>query len=105
MTHEEYRNTSLESKEQAQRILFSEYFNYVYTIVFSKLRSCASRGSWLNPFSGYLSITSSPASLKRTTPVFRNESGGLTQPARFLPGERTWKVFVRSVSSVSSTIR
>ena len=43
MTHEEYRNTSLESKEQAQRILFSEYFNYVYTIVFSKLRSCASR--------------------------------------------------------------
>ncbi len=43
MTHEEYRKASLDSKEQAQRILFNEYFNYVYTIVFSKLRSCASR--------------------------------------------------------------
>ena len=43
MTHEEYRKASLSSKEEAQRILFNEYFNYVYTIVFSMLRSCASR--------------------------------------------------------------
>lgn len=43
MTHEEYRKASLSSKEEAQRILFNEYFNYVYTIVFSRLRSCASR--------------------------------------------------------------
>lgn len=43
MTHEEYRKASLSSKEEAQRILFNEYFNYVYTIVFSRLRSCAGR--------------------------------------------------------------
>jgi RNA polymerase sigma-70 factor (ECF subfamily) len=29
--------------EQAQRALFDEYFSYVYTIVFSKLKGCASR--------------------------------------------------------------
>lgn len=43
MTHEEYRNLSTKSKESAQRALFEEYFNYVYTIVFSRLRTCASR--------------------------------------------------------------
>ena len=43
MTHEEYRKASESSKEEAQRILFNEYFNYVYTIVFSRLRSCANR--------------------------------------------------------------
>ena len=43
MTHEEYKKASLISKEEAQRTLFNEYFNYVYTIVFSRLRSCASR--------------------------------------------------------------
>ena len=43
MTHEEYRQASETSKEEAQRTLFNEYFNYVYTIVFSRLRSCAER--------------------------------------------------------------
>ena len=43
MTHEEYRILSSESKETAQRKLFEEYFNYVYTVVLSKLRNCASR--------------------------------------------------------------
>ena len=43
MTHEEYRRASEASKEEAQRRLFNEYFNYVYTIVFSRLRSCANR--------------------------------------------------------------
>jgi RNA polymerase sigma-70 factor (ECF subfamily) len=43
MTHEEYKKASLISKEEAQRSLFNEYFNYVYTIVFSRLRSCARR--------------------------------------------------------------
>ena len=43
MTHEEYRKTSAVSVEEAQRTLFDEYFNYVYTIVFSRLRSCAGR--------------------------------------------------------------
>ena len=43
MTHEEYKKASDHSKEEAQRIIFNEYFKYVYTIVFSRLRSCASR--------------------------------------------------------------
>ena len=43
MTHEEYKKASDRSKEEAQRIIFNEYFKYVYTIVFSRLRSCASR--------------------------------------------------------------
>ena len=43
MTHDEFRKISKSSLEKAQRMLFDEYFNYVYTIVFSRLRSCASR--------------------------------------------------------------
>lgn len=43
MTHEEFRTVSQQSKEAAQRMVFNEYFNYVYTIVFSRLRSCGSR--------------------------------------------------------------
>ena len=43
MTHDEFRRVSKISLEKAQRMLFDEYFNYVYTIVFSRLRSCASR--------------------------------------------------------------
>lgn len=42
MTHNEFRRASKNSIEDAQRMLFNEYFNYVYTIVFSRLRSCAS---------------------------------------------------------------
>jgi len=43
MTHDEFRKASKSSPEIAQRKLFDEYFSYVYTIVFSRLRSCAGR--------------------------------------------------------------
>ncbi len=43
MTQKEFRKAAALSEENAQRSLFDEYFNYVYTIVFSRLRSCASR--------------------------------------------------------------
>ncbi len=43
MTHNEFRRAAKSSLENAQRMLFEEYFNYVYTIVFSRLRSCAGR--------------------------------------------------------------
>lgn len=43
MTNDEYHKISARSVEQAQRALFDEYFSYVYTIVFSKLRGYASR--------------------------------------------------------------
>ena len=43
MTHEDFRKALKNSKEEAQRKVFDEYFSYVYTIVFSRLRSCASR--------------------------------------------------------------
>ena len=43
MTHDEYRMLLKKDKEKAQRIIFDEYLNYVYTIVFSRLRSCAVR--------------------------------------------------------------
>ncbi|MCR4794156.1 MULTISPECIES: RNA polymerase sigma factor [Ruminococcus] len=43
MTHEEYTKAYERSKEEAQRKIFDEYFKYVYTIVFSRLRSCARR--------------------------------------------------------------
>ena len=43
MTNEELQNAARESKEKAQRAIFDQYFSYVYTIIFSKLRSCASR--------------------------------------------------------------
>lgn len=31
------------SPQKAHRLIFDEYYNYVYTIVFNRLRSCASR--------------------------------------------------------------
>ena len=43
MTHEEYRKKSLISDEEARRELFGAYCGYVYTIVFNRLRSVASR--------------------------------------------------------------
>lgn len=43
MTHSEYRILLRENKDKAQRMLFDEYFNYVYTIVYNKLRSTACR--------------------------------------------------------------
>lgn len=43
MTHSEYQKLMYENKDMAQRKLFDEYFNYVYTVVYNKLRSIASR--------------------------------------------------------------
>ena len=43
MTHEEYREKLKNSDATAHRELFDAYCNYVYTIVFNRLRSCASR--------------------------------------------------------------
>ena len=43
MTNEEYHRRSQVSSREAHRAVFDEYFNYVYTIVFNRLRSCASR--------------------------------------------------------------
>lgn len=43
MTDKDYRKLFDKSPQEAQNMLFEEYFNYVYTIVFNKLRSCASK--------------------------------------------------------------
>ena len=43
MTHEEFRNKKKKSSEQAHKELFETYCNYVYTIVFNRLRNSASR--------------------------------------------------------------
>lgn len=43
MTQEEFRSEMKISEENAFRKLFDEYCSYVYTIVFNRLRSCASR--------------------------------------------------------------
>lgn len=43
MTHENLREALKKSKKAGQRALFDEYCNYVYAIVFNKLRSCARR--------------------------------------------------------------
>lgn len=43
MTNEEYRRKKRNSSEEAHRAVFDEYFNYVYTIVFNRLRSCGRR--------------------------------------------------------------
>lgn len=43
MTDNEYRRLSARSPREAQNALFNEYFGYVYTIVFNRLRSCAAK--------------------------------------------------------------
>lgn len=43
MTHEELRSELEKSESQAQRKLFDQYCSYVYTIVYSRLRSCCTR--------------------------------------------------------------
>ncbi|MBO4876912.1 MAG: sigma-70 family RNA polymerase sigma factor [Ruminococcus sp.] len=43
MTDSEYRSMMQKSAREAQNALFGEYFNYVYAIVYSKLRAVASR--------------------------------------------------------------
>ena len=40
MTHSEYRLLLKADKAKAQNALFNEYLNYVYAIVFNRLRSC-----------------------------------------------------------------
>ncbi len=42
LTHDEFRNKLKISRQQAHKELFSAYCGYVYTIVFNRLRSCAS---------------------------------------------------------------
>lgn len=41
MTHEELRNELSKSEENGFRILFDNYCNYVYAIVYNRLRNCA----------------------------------------------------------------
>lgn len=43
MTDSQYRELLKKSPQTAHRAVFDEYYNYVYTIVFNKLRSAASR--------------------------------------------------------------
>ena len=43
MTGSELRSLMKISPDKGQKAVFTEYYNYVYTIVFNKLRSCASR--------------------------------------------------------------
>lgn len=43
MTDKDYRSIFKKSPREAQTTLFDEYFSYVYTIVFNKLRSCAAK--------------------------------------------------------------
>ena len=43
MTHKEYRELLSNNRQQAQQIVFKKYINYVYTIVYNKLRSCAEK--------------------------------------------------------------
>ena len=43
MTHEEFRDKNKISSEQAHKELFEAYCGYVYTIVFNRLRSVATR--------------------------------------------------------------
>lgn len=42
MTDQQLRELIKSSPQTAQRLIFDEYYNYVYTIVFNRLRSCAS---------------------------------------------------------------
>ena len=43
MKQSEYQKLLTTDKNKAQRNLFNEYLNYVYTIVFNRLRSSGSR--------------------------------------------------------------
>ena len=43
MKHSEYQKLPEKDKSKAQRKIYDEYLNYVYTIVFNRLRSCGSR--------------------------------------------------------------
>ncbi len=43
MTHGEYRLLLKTESKKAQRMIFDEYYNYVYAIVHNHLRKCGSR--------------------------------------------------------------
>ena len=43
MTESELRSLMKISTDKGQKAVFDEYYNYVFTIVFNKLRSCASK--------------------------------------------------------------
>ncbi len=43
MTEQELRSLLKQSKKDGHRAIFSQYSNYVYAVVYSKLRNCASR--------------------------------------------------------------
>lgn len=43
MTDSEYSRLMKKSPAKSQRALFDEYFNYVFTIVYNKLKGCAAR--------------------------------------------------------------
>lgn len=43
MEYREYRLLFEADKNRAEQLLYNEYINYVYAIVFSRLRSCATR--------------------------------------------------------------
>ena len=43
MTDQQVRELLKSSPRTAHRLVFNEYYSYVYTIVFNRLRSCASR--------------------------------------------------------------
>ena len=43
MTDSRFRELLKKSPQTAHRVFFDEYYNYVYTIVFNRLRSAASR--------------------------------------------------------------
>ena len=72
MTDKEYRKAYEVSKYAAQKMLFDEYINYVYTIVFSMLRSVAARedidecvsDTFADIYSGYNTNSSFDGDLK-----------------------------------------
>ena len=43
MTHQEYSRLLANDRDRAHQALYDEYINYVYTIVFNRLRSCGTR--------------------------------------------------------------
>ncbi|WP_019680585.1 sigma-70 family RNA polymerase sigma factor [Ruminococcus flavefaciens] len=43
MTHSEYSRLLAADRNRAHQALYDEYINYVYTIVFNRLRSCGTR--------------------------------------------------------------
>jgi RNA polymerase sigma-70 factor (ECF subfamily) len=43
MTHREYSRLLADDRDKAHQSLYDEYINYVYTIVFNRLRSCGTR--------------------------------------------------------------